>query len=74
MKSTTIADIREILKQRAEDAYNKYKNNVDILMEKYGDDYYKHMTSFEKLIFNNSTKEMSDCYDLLNDFNEHNWN
>lgn len=74
MKSTTIADIKKILEQRAKEAFNNHRNDEAFLVQKYGNDFYKSMTDWEKYKYNLSTKEMSDCYDLLNDFNEHNWN
>lgn len=73
MKAQTISVIKNILEQKAKDAANDYRNSEAILIQKYGNDFYKLMTSWEKFKFNSLTKEMSDCYDLLDDFNEHNW-
>lgn len=73
MKAQTISVIKEILEQKAKEARNNYTNNEVILKQKYGDDFYKYLTHFEKVKHNRLTKEMSDCYDLLDDFYEHNW-
>lgn len=73
MKAQTISVIKDILEQKAKEAADDYRDSEIILIQKYGNDFYKLMTNWEKLTFNRLTKEMSDCYDLLDDFNKHNW-
>ncbi len=73
MKAQTICVIKDILEQKVKDATKNYTNNEVILKQKYGDSYYTYLTYFEKVTYNRLTKEMNDCYDLLDDFNEHNW-
>ena len=73
MKAHTICTIKDILEQKVKDSTKNYTNNEVILKQKYGENYHSLMTYFEKVTYNRLTKEMNDCYDLLDDFNEHNW-
>ena len=55
MKAETICTIKDILEQKTKDATNNYRNNEAILKQKYGDDFDKLMTHFEKVKFTTGT-------------------
>lgn len=74
MKAQTICTIKSILEQKVKEATNNYRNNEAILIQKLGDDYERFLSHFDKLTHNRLARELSECHDLLDDFNEHNWN
>ena len=75
MKSTTISEIYNILKEREEIAKNQFDCICDQLKEKYGDFYWVNAkcTEEEKKIFKNLHEALNVANEVFEDFCSHKW-
>lgn len=74
MKAKSITMIHEILQQRARSAEAGYKNRKYNLEQKYGREWLDSVISTdEKTMLDGDRKFMNEAFELLKDFEEHQW-
>ena len=75
MKSTTISEIYNILKERKENYQKRFEYLCNQLQEKYGDFYWTKakVTEEEKKLFKNLQEELNVANEVFEDFCSHKW-